>query len=163
MPAALPADWSAIRALAVAGHTLEELSESTGIALGTLKARSAREGWKGAVAEALSIRDAQVQRAVASGQMKRNATDATMVAADTEAQRSLDAKSALGKAIVTGSEHLATQNGEFVLKSARALKELAGAGGIVFGWGSESGSGRISIFGSQVAIVEQSGGGVEQA
>lgn len=80
MPAALPADWSAIRAQAVSGVPLASIADATGISLGTLKARSAREGWQRATADAKALVSAKAVRAVSAGRMLPRATDATAMA-----------------------------------------------------------------------------------
>ena len=77
MPAALPADWQGLQLLFTQGATLEELSQTTGISLNTLKARSAREGWNRAnQAKKEQKREMQLAVAVQNGQMQPHATEA---------------------------------------------------------------------------------------
>jgi len=108
MPAALPADWQGIRLLATQGHSITQLSEMTGIAEGTLKARSTREGWHSkAIAASQSAQSKGIAVAVAKGQMRPHATSAVDTLATTLAENKRRTKLALSGYLGDASEELA--------------------------------------------------------
>lgn len=145
MPASLPADWSAIGTLAASGTTLQELSESFGIKLNTIKARSRRGRWKSA-GEEVQLR--RVERATEAKQMVPQAVDGVAVVRDTLAECSRDTRLNLAKATGKAAKHAATLEGEAALRVSRAVKETAGAAAIIHGWHRE---------GSQTVRLSMSG------
>lgn len=118
----LPADWTAIRLLAQQGVSQSEISRQTGIAIGTIAARSQREGWiVQAKAAQVSVQTSRQLAAVDAGQMQANASDGVKLGAETIAARLDSGRLSRSRYVQRASARLAT------LSSARLLEEAANA------------------------------------
>lgn len=126
MPAALPADWTSLKIMAMQGSTLEELSEMSGIALGTLCARSAREGWKEKPKQATEERQSkQVAVAMANGQMQERARSGAELLKSEIASNVGKGRLGLSKWARKAGEHLATLDGEEALAAHQGAASVA--------------------------------------
>lgn len=117
MPAAADLPWSTIAAQAGAGATLEELSEHWGVPVGTLKSRSATEGWKKPLR---AIQPNSTERALAL-------------------MGKLDGRSKL-RAAKVGDKSLAAlqrKDDDQLLRNSSAYLNTVNALAKVHGWGSE--------------------------
>jgi hypothetical protein len=126
MPAALPADWNGLRLMYAHGSTLEEIAETSGISLNTLKARSAREGWNRRVTEAREEKQAkQLSVAVENGQMQPHATNALETVDILLRDRQKQTKLSQSKYLVRASDKLSNVDDERLLDHAPVGKLLS--------------------------------------
>lgn len=126
MPAALPVDYRSIQVMFAQGHTLYELAEMSGVSVNTLKARSAREGWKtkgDAIKEAKQSKVLAV--ALSNGRMQPAATNGADLVALTLADRKKRTKLALSSYLEDASEELAAVPSKDKLSVTDAALQLA--------------------------------------
>lgn len=137
MPAAIPADWSAIAALAASGHTLEDLSEQFGINFNTMKARCRRGGWK--LAREV-VQAERVERATDAKPTARNGVD---VVAQTLAQRHKHTKLGLSMFTARAARVASKLPKKELLENAPAVKAVADIAGKV--WPEETGGDHVAL------------------
>lgn len=161
MPAALRVDWSGIRAANVAGATLEQLSQQTGISLGTLKARSMREGWTThakAIREALPIHATSMQPCVTvdatTGKLIPNSESIVQNAMQPSATSGADAMAKVLKTvsdktrlcISTAAHKMAAQAAKDPkLANANELHSVAKTAGLIHGWEAKQSSPAVMV------------------
>jgi hypothetical protein len=108
------------------GSTLEEIAETSGISLNTLKARSAREGWNRRVTEAREEKQAkQLSVAVENGQMQPHATNALETVDILLRDRQKQTKLSQSKYLVRASDKLSNVDDERLLDHAPVGKLLS--------------------------------------
>lgn len=144
MPAALPADWTSIRILASQGCTLRELAETTGIAEGTLFARSAREGWKLKADEAKTAQqEKSLSVAVQSGQMQARASNGQEIAVATLENRHKHTKLGLSLFTARAARTASRLPKDQLLAAAPSVKAVADIAGKV--WPEQATDDRVPL------------------
>jgi hypothetical protein len=157
MAAAIPADWSEIRTMFSAGAEFQEISRVTGIAIGTLKTRSHREGWtrKAVAQKAAEIRQTRVESAVTGGQILSAQVSAIMKPHETRPQDTLleqlgkESRILAAKATRNALSHAASLSGEEALAAARPIKDITGATAIVHRWEQDKQGIEVNIYANQ--------------
>ena len=164
MPAPLAVDKEQVRMLfmEVGG---EETARRTGIKPVTVRQWARRHGWseghkekKSLVAgfptpakDALAATLPETMRPVAV----TGVTKPVDALADLLSEDSRETRIGLSRAARSAADRARTMDGDEVIASARQLKEVAGIASTVHGWEKDGGGpARISIYGSQVAIVQ---------
>lgn len=136
----IQADWSGIKTLALSGATLEEIAQSTGISLNTIKSRSAREQWFEPIRAAKQITEKRIANQIANGQMQPDATDASKALADILSDDARETKIQASKFARTAITHAATLQGKESLSVSRHVKDAVGVAATIHGWGSDTGN-----------------------
>lgn len=112
--------------MAAQGTTLEEMATMTGISLNTLKARSAREGWKEQARAATEVRQSNaVAVAIAKGQMQPSATSGTDTLALAIKDNVGRGRLGLSKWAAKAGEQLADMTGEDALANHQVAVSVA--------------------------------------
>lgn len=148
MPAPLPADWTAIAALAASGVTLEDLSTRFRIKLSTVKARCRRGKWKSA---GKTVEHERVDRAVQARQMAPHAGSGVAVVKGALADLGKETRLNLAKATAKAAKHAAGLPGVDALKQARNIKEVVGSGATLHGWAQNHEGGSMPII--NIALI----------
>lgn len=155
MPAALPVDWTAIQVLAAKGHTLEELATMTGVSVNTLKARSAREGWKDtSITEEKQAKAVAV--AVAKGQMQPSATNGLEMVQNTLLANKQKSKLAQSGYLAKASQALEQVPDDHLLAHAETGLRLASMYAKLHPEDQQDASVHLSFFSISQAQAEQS-------
>lgn len=128
MPAALQVDREAARVLCVAVG-VREAARKLGVPEGTMQAWSARGQWF-----AKPVQPPTVIRQTGPNSLATTATNAGESLAESLADDSKATRIGLSQASRRAAEHLKDQTGAGILKSAKAMKEIAGVASIVHGW-----------------------------
>lgn len=139
--------WSEIRVAYASGIGLRELARNAGIPPGTILSRAKREGW---------TRQVQSAKALAcppAAPLARTTSDAVATTMAERGQRHLQRVAGIVERTLPAVEAMAPSE---VLDRVEDFDRLDRIGRRTFGL-DETGSGvaRISIYGSQVAIVER--------
>lgn len=144
MSSALEVDWQGIKALATNGQTLKQISEATGISLGTLKARSSREEWYGPLKAARKLIESKQAAQIQKGQMKAIATDATVALSDTLAEDAKATRLHLSAAARKGAKAASEMEGLDVVASSDKILNVGKLASLTHGW-NEQGSGSVAV------------------
>jgi hypothetical protein len=136
MPAALSVPWTAIATQASAGATLESLSEHWGIPLNTLKARSAREGWKATGREIMAQKTGTEVVGAGNSTLQPNATERSVSLMKRLGERSKYRAARVGHSMLG---HISKVKGLPQVGYAQPFSQVVGSLAKVHGWGSEGG------------------------
>jgi hypothetical protein len=123
MPAPREENWSAIAAQAAAGATLKDLSEHWNIPEGTLKARSAREGWK-AMGREIQAQKTGVEVVPSHSRVQPRATDRAI---SLFAKVGTKSKLVLAKTVSRTASALYKQNPDELKRNTGSLRNTTAA------------------------------------
>jgi len=135
MSAPLPVDWNAIAAQAAAGASLDDLAEHWGISVNTLKARSAREGWKRIAREILAEKTGTEVLRGGNYTMQPKATHMAVSLMARLGERSKIRAAKVGDKTL---KHMQKAEGQELAKQAPAFKCTVDALAKVHGWGDQA-------------------------
>lgn len=146
----LPVNWTAIAVMAAGGTPLAQISRQTGIALGTLKARSAREGWKRAGQAAQAQ---EVSNAVQANRISPVATDVVQVMANTLAEDGKATRASLSRAARRMAEQAETAD----LEQAGDALQVGKLAALAHDWGNKGTPAvRISMYAHAAEVQVES-------